>query len=359
MVRASALGVGVLGVAAVLSLGCERAKAPATGPEIVATLAGKSISRSELDARLKADRQASAQMFDVENQRHEVLEGVLENMIDESLFEAEAKRRGVTVEKLLAAEVDAKITPVTEAEKRSQYERVKERVKGQPEAEVLRQIESGMRQERQAERRAAFSSELWKKANATIALEVPRLTVEPGDGPSQGPASAPVTIVEFSDFQCPYCAQAALTLRQLSKQYGDRVRLVFRHFPLKQIHPHAEKAAEAASCAGEQGHFWEMHDRLFENQAHLDPADLKRYASDLHLNTAAFGRCLDSGRAASRVQRDAAAGEELGVRGTPGIFVNGRMFKGALPLQRFARVIDAELALANGAASAAQAAGAR
>jgi protein-disulfide isomerase len=340
--------VGVLGVAAVLSLGCERAKAPATGPEIVATLAGKSISRSELDARLKADHQASAQMFDVENQRHEVLEGVLENMIDESLFEAEAKRRGVTVEKLLAAEVDGKITPVTEAEKRSQYERVKERVKGQPEAEVLRQIESGIRQERQAERRAAFSSELWKKANATIALDAPRLTVEPGDGPSQGPASAPVTIVEFSDFQCPYCAQAALTLRQLRQQYGDRVRLVFRHFPLKQIHPRAEKAAEAASCAGEQGHFWEMHDRLFEKQAQLEPADLKRHASDLHLNTAAFGRCLDSGRAASRVQRDAAAGEELGVRGTPGIFVNGRMFKGALPLQRFARVIDAELALANG-----------
>jgi protein-disulfide isomerase len=349
MARTSLWRAGVLGVAAMLSLGCEKAKAPATGPEIVATVAGKPISRAELDTRLKADRQASAQMFDVENQRYEVLEGVLDNMIDESLFSAEAKHRGVTVDQLLAAEVDGKITPVTEAEKRSQYESIKERVKGQPEADVLRQIESGMRQERQAERRAAFAYELWKKANATIALDAPRLSVEPGDGPAQGPASAPVTIVEFSDFQCPYCARAAITLRELKKQYGERVRLVFRHFPLRQIHPHAEKAAEAASCAGEQGHFWEMHDRLFENQAQLELADLKRRASDLHLNTAAFDRCLDSGRAASRVQRDAAAGEELGVRGTPGIFINGRVFRGALPLQRFARVVDGELARAAGA----------
>jgi protein-disulfide isomerase len=359
MMRGRAVQAGVLATAVVFSLGCGRPKGTETAPQTVATFEGKSISRAELDARLKADRQASAQMFDVENQRHEVLEGVLESMIDQSLFESEAQRRGLTVEKMMAAEVDAKIAPVTEEEKRAQYERIKAQVKDQPEAEILKQIESGMRQDRQAQRRAAFAYELWKKAKASIALDAPRLAVDPGTGPVQGPAKAPVTIVEFSDFQCPYCSRAAATLKQLRQQYGDRVRLFFRHFPLRQIHPHAEKAAEATNCAGRQGHFWEMHDRLFEKQTQLELADLKRYAGELGLNAASFAQCLDSGQEASSVQRDAAAGEALGVRGTPGIFINGRVFKGALPLERFARVIDTELARTGGPASTEKTAGSR
>jgi len=352
MMRGSSVHAGVLTMVALLGLGCGPAKVPQNGPQTVATVAGKAISRAELDARVQADHQASLQMFDVENQRHEVLEGVLEGMIDQSLFEAEAQRRGLTVEKLMAAEVDAKVAPVTEAEKRAQYERIKAQVKDQPEAEILKQIEAGMREDRQAQRRAAFAYELWKKAGATIALDAPRVAVDPGTGPTQGPSAAPVTIVEFSDFQCPYCSRAAATLRQVRQQYGDRVRLAFRHFPLRQIHQYAQKAAEAASCAAKQGRFWEMHDRLFEKQTQLEPADLKRYAGELGLNAAGFAQCLDSGQEASSVQRDVAAGEELGVRGTPGIFVNGRAFRGALPIERLDRVMDSELARTGSAAAA-------
>jgi protein-disulfide isomerase len=344
MMRRHSVQAGVAGMVALLLWGCGQSKGPVAGAEVVASFDGKTISRAELDARVKSDRQASAQMFDVEDQRHTILENALESMINQSLFQAEARRRGMSVDKLMAAEVDAKIAPVTDAEKRAQYEAIKDRVKDQPEAEILRRIEDGMRQDRQAERREAFANELWTKARATILLDAPRLTVDPDKAPAQGPASAPVTIVEYSDFQCPYCSRAAAALRQVRQHYGDRVRLVFRNFPLTQIHPNAQKAAEAASCASEQGRFWEMHDRLFEKQEQLAPADLKRYASDLGLNAAAFARCLDSGKAAKRVQQDVAAAEQLGVRGTPGIFVNGRVFRGALPFERLVRVVDMELA---------------
>jgi protein-disulfide isomerase len=351
MTRARSIQAGLSVLFIIGGLSCRQAPRPESGSETVATVAGKAISRAELEVRVKADHQASLRLLDVENERFDIFDGALEDMINQSLFESEAKRRGVKVDELLAAEVDAKIAPVTDAEKRAQYEGIKARVKDRPEADVLRQIESNMREQRRAERRDAFASELWKKANVAVTLDAPRREVEAGNGPALGPANAPVTIVEFSDFQCPYCSRGAALIKQVHKQYGDRVRLVFRHFPLKQIHPYAAKAAEAANCAAAQGRFWEMHDRLFEKQAELEPAALKRYATDLGLDGKAFAKCLDSGTEALAVQRDQTAGEELGVRGTPAFFVNGRMVKGALPIDRFARVIDRELARAQPSAT--------
>ena len=152
-----------------------------------------------------------------------------------------------------------------------------------------------------------------------------------------------MTIVEFSDFQCPFCVRARPTVNKVREVYGEKVRFAFRHFPLA-FHEQAQKAGEAAACAGDQDKFWEMHDRLWKSPGRLQPSDLKEHAAALGLDPEAFGRCLDSGRHASVVTEDAAEGSRLGVSGTPAFFINGRPLVGAQPFEAFAEVIDEELA---------------
>jgi protein-disulfide isomerase len=173
--------------------------------------------------------------------------------------------------------------------------------------------------------------------------------VSADDDPFWGPADAPVTIVEFSDFQCPYCARfVTQTLPQIKQAYEGKVRFVFRDFPLSQIHENAEKAAEAAGCASDQGKFWEYHDKLFSSQSALDVASLKSYASQLGLDTATFDQCLDSSKYAQEIQKDVQDGDSYGVTGTPAFFVNGLLVVGAQPFASFQAAIDAALQEAQG-----------
>ena len=168
------------------------------------------------------------------------------------------------------------------------------------------------------------------------------------DDPSIGAADAPVTIVEFSDFQCPYCARfQSETLPQIIQNYGDRVRFVYRDFPLTSLHANALKAAEASECADDQGAYWKYHDLLFQNQSALDDASLKNYAATLGLDTTAFNQCLDSDEKMSEVQKDYQDGITAGVQGTPAFFVNGNLIEGAQPYSAFQAAIEAALA-ANG-----------
>jgi len=165
------------------------------------------------------------------------------------------------------------------------------------------------------------------------------------DDPSRGPADALVTVVEFSDFQCPFCRTFSEgTLPALVAAYGDRVRFVYRDFPLAALHPDAQKAAEAAQCAFAQGMFWPYHDRLFRFQRALDVAALKEHARAVGLNGAVFDACLDSGRYAREVLDDVADGRAYGVTGTPTFFINDRMVVGAQPFAVFQQVIEEELA---------------
>jgi protein-disulfide isomerase len=171
-----------------------------------------------------------------------------------------------------------------------------------------------------------------------------RIDVSDGGDPAIGPADAPVTIVEFSDFQCPYCKTFRdQTLNALLEEYGDQVRFVFRDFPLNQIHPYAQKAAEAAECANEQGKYWEMHDLLFANSPNLGVDALKGFAEQLGLDTEQFNECLDSGRYADEVTADLQEGMSYGVSGTPTFFINGVRLVGAQPLANFQAIIDQEL----------------
>jgi protein-disulfide isomerase len=173
---------------------------------------------------------------------------------------------------------------------------------------------------------------------------VTRLDVGIQGAPARGRADAPVTLVEFSDFQCPFCKRSQATLKQLQERYPGKLKLVYRDFPLDQLHPQARNASEAARCAGDQGKFWEYHDVLFTQAPQASPESLRRYAEQTGLDTAAFDRCLSSGLHREAVQRDVEEGTRLGVTGTPAFFINGRPVLGAQHIGAFTRVIDEELA---------------
>jgi len=161
---------------------------------------------------------------------------------------------------------------------------------------------------------------------------------------STGPDNAKVALIEVSDFQCPYCQRHVATMDQIMKDYAGKVKRVWINFPLTSIHPYAMKAAEAGECAGEQGKFWQMHNKIFANQSAITEDDLKGYAKDLGLNTDQFNSCFDDGKYASKIQQQMAAAQAAGVTGTPGTFVNGELVKGAYPYDTFKQLIDAELA---------------
>ena len=164
------------------------------------------------------------------------------------------------------------------------------------------------------------------------------------DDPALGPDDALVTIIQFSDFQCPFSKRYFDETEQLIlSNYGDQVSYVFRDFPLTSIHPQAQKAAEAAQCAFDQGKYWEYHDMLFQNQGALDVDSLKSYATALGLDETAFNLCMDSGKYAEEVAKDIADGRSYGVLGSPTFFINGRKVVGALPYDTFQMVIEEEL----------------
>lgn len=179
-----------------------------------------------------------------------------------------------------------------------------------------------------------------------------RLDVSVDDDPFWGPVDAPVTIIEFSDFQCPYCGRFQQeTYPRLQEMYGDRIRFVYRDFPILQLHPNAAISAQAANCANEQGNYWEYHNLLLTNQDQSTRSDLVRFATQLELDMNAFNECFDSGRYEQEVNDDVREGSAYGVQGTPTFFINGRPLVGAQPFEVFAAVIDEELAAAEAASN--------
>jgi len=169
-----------------------------------------------------------------------------------------------------------------------------------------------------------------------------RYSVNTQGSPSKGNASAKLAIVEFSDFQCPFCRRVNPTLAQIEKEYGDKVRVVFKHLPL-EMHAKAPAAHAAAEAAHQQGKFWEMHDLIFGNQEAMSPEKYVEYAKQLNLDVARFQRDIASAQVKARIDADSAEAERLGVTGTPAFFVNGRFLSGAQPFPAFKELIDQEL----------------
>jgi predicted DsbA family dithiol-disulfide isomerase len=317
----------------------------AAGEQPAAIVAGQTIDRATVDELVRP------QLAELRAREYQLRSQALELLIAQALIAKEAVARGVSEAALEKSEVQDKAV-VTDAEARAYYDANKARIGSTPVAEALKQIKDGLTQQRQDERRSAFARELRSRYDVRVLLEPYRVPVDTADAPVRGNPKAPVTVVEFSDFQCPYCVRARPTVARVREAYGDKLRWVFRHFPLS-FHEHAEKAGEAAACAGDQGRFWEMHDRLWANHARLEVIDLKGYAAALGLDAAAFDRCLDSGRHAGLVDRDLQAGASYGVSGTPAFFVNGRPLVGAQPFEAFQQVIDDELRRAGAAAGGA------
>ena len=235
------------------------AAAPPAEDRPAATVAGEPIPLAAVDDVVKS------QLMEIRAREHQLRSQALDALIAQSLLEKEAKARGVSEDALEKAEVLDKAV-VGDDEARAYYEANKARIGSMPEEEAMKQIRAGLAQQRQGERRAAFARELRSKYDVKVMLEPYRIPVALGDAPVRGSAMAPVTILEFSDFQCPYCVRSRPTVAKIRETYGDKVRWAFRHFPLS-FHDKAEKAGEAAACAGDQGRFWEMHDRLWASSA--------------------------------------------------------------------------------------------
>jgi len=288
--------------------------------------------------------EASPELRKLEVQRHQILETTLGRLVDDRILEREAKRRDLTREELLEAEL-GKAT-VTDEEIDSWYEANKSRIRQAKEA-VLPQIRSYLEKEVAAKAHSTFLATLRDKAEARIHLDPFRVDLGDGPGPVRGPRKAPVTLVEYGDFQCPPCRAMKPIFQGLQERYGERLRFAFRNYPIHEIHPQAQKAAEAALCAADQGKFWEMHDALFDNQSQLAPEQLKTHAATLKLDTDAFATCLDSDHHREAVLADQAVGQKAGVGGTPSVYVNGRpvqLVGAGDPEAAIVRVIEDELA---------------
>ena len=284
---------------------------------VLATVNGETITSGDVEDSLQP------MIFDVQERIYKLRKDELELSINDTLLVQEAQKRKVTTNALLDAEVKPKA--VTEEQARVFFEQNKDRVSGdfdQTRDSIMRYLEQI--EVRVAER--AFVGKLRAAASIQIFLvapESPVFSISTADQPSLGSAGAPVTVVAFTDYQCPSCAAIHTALERLVKEHGDKVRLVTRDFPLTQ-HTEAFKAAEAAEAAREQGKYWEYAHLLMHNQSALSVDKLKVYASELALDRSRFDSALDSGKFAEMVQRDIEEGMKLGINATPTVFINGR-----------------------------------
>jgi protein-disulfide isomerase len=332
-----ALALAVLPVSAIASTADPVPRNSNDRAGIAAVVAGRAITLQEVDAAV------GSRLLAIRAQEYSLRREALDRLIETVVLEEEARRRGVTVEALLAAEVAGKVRPVQAEEVQAVYDGARDRFSGVAEEEAHRRIREGMERRRREQRRAELVPALTRQLKAEVLLLPLRTEVSADDDPSLGPAQAPVTIVEFSDFECPYCARAVPVVHKIRERYTDKVRVVFRDFPLS-MHKKAALAAEAATCAQQQDRFWPLHDRLFAMQSKLELESIKEAAAAVGLEPRAFEECLKSGRAAAEWRKDVEDARSYGVSGTPTFFVNGRMVTGGATVENLSRVIDEELA---------------
>jgi protein-disulfide isomerase len=302
---------------------------------VIAFVGTHPITQQQVDAKVKS------QMTSIDNQIYQLRRKAIEQMADDYLIDQAAKKAKLSVTDYLKREVNDKVPPPSDAVVKQFYDAHKSQI-SDPYDKIKGKIVQYMEQQAWADQRDRLLASLQSSQQIKINLKPPRFHVASEGHPELGPKDAPVTIVEFGDFQCPYCKKAEDSLKQVRGKYGDKVRLIYMDFPLS-FHPNAMPAAEAAHCAGDQGKFWQFHDAVFDAQPNIAAPDLKAAAGKLGLDVKKFSACLDQHKYLSAVQHDQQQGSSLGVDGTPAFFVNGRFLSGAVPAGDFEEIVDEEL----------------
>jgi protein-disulfide isomerase len=316
------------------------------GTSVVAKVGGTPITEAQLEKQSPADlAKARAGLLHARYAYYSMEREAVNKAVDQELLAEQARAEHLTVDELVKRHVESRIKDPSEETLRiyflnvntdQQYEVVRPK--------ILERIHS-LQEKKYGDE---YLKSLRAQKKIAIVLEPPREEVTVGDTPLMGPADAPVTVIEFADYQCPYCRAVEPTLNQLREQYKDKIRYSYRDFPLP-MHPYAEKAAEACRCAGEQGQFWAYHDRLFTGDAEsLADPKLRSTAAELKLDSNKFGKCLDSSKEQAAVAKDLEQGKSLGVTGTPSFFINGYYVSGAVSYDELRELVDQQLAQRSG-----------
>ncbi len=302
---------------------------------VVASYNGKNLRASEAFAAIKT------RLFDLEDEVYNTKKRAIKDSIEQKLIDAEARKQNMTIEQLLEKETGGDAGEVTDKEI-TDFLASKNLSLNDPRIKK-EDVREYIKYSRRFKKRETFVDALTAKASVKILVkepEAPKLTVDTSGYPTWGNAKAPVTIVEFSDFECPFCSRALPILAQIKKEYGpDKVRIVFRDMPLPS-HSRAVPAALASHCANEQGKFWEFHDTLFGNQALLQDKDLKEAAKTLKMDEAKFNECFDTKKHMATIDKSRREAESLGIQATPSFVINGTLIQGAQPFEKFKEKID-------------------
>lgn len=302
---------------------------------VVAEFNGKSVKASQAFASVKT------RLFDLEDEMYRTKEQAINDYVESQLLEAEAKKQNLPQEALLEKETGGGAQEVTDAEIES-FLASKGLTLKDPRIRKD-DVRDYLKYRQRFEKRQGYVAKLKQASKVKVLLKepsAPKLTVDTTGYPTWGNPKAPVTIVEFSDYQCPYCSRAVPTLDRIKQEYGpDKVKIVFRDMPLPS-HPRAVPASLAAHCANDQGKFWEFHNTLFQNQQKLEDADLKGYAKTLGLDEKAFNECFDSKKHQALVEKSRKEAESLGIQATPSFVINGALLQGAQQFEKFKEKID-------------------
>ena len=300
--------------------------------DVVAEIAGRKITASELE------HQQAGKLLQAKYKYYLAQRDALDQLIDDQLVDMQAKKEGITPDELFRRHVTSVVPEPTEDQLRFYFEGVQT----DESYDVARpKILETIHQLRTKKAHDAYLADLRGQYGVVLELNQPIAHVEVGDAPRLGPASAPVQIIEFADYECPYCQKVNDDLARLREQFGGQVSVVYKDFPLP-MHPLAVRAAEAARCAGSQGKFWEFHDSLFQTKR-LQVSDLKQQAQTLKLDSARFDRCLDGGEQSAPVRKDSQEGLRLGLQGTPSFFINGHFMSGAIGYAKLRETVLQEL----------------
>ncbi|HEX7979463.1 MAG TPA: thioredoxin domain-containing protein [Gemmatimonadaceae bacterium] len=320
----------------------QQSASPPAPQAVLATIGNEKITMTELRTR------AADQLDILETQyqlaKSKIVKAALDSLIRDRIWDAEARKTGKSVDSLVAVEAGPGGLVPSDADISAWYQSNQSRTGGRTLQELRPQIADFLIRERRAAAAKKLEERLRTELQVAVVYEPFRLQFNNEKAPALGKSEAPVTLVEFSDFQCPFCQAAAPTLKQVEQKFGEKVRIVYRQYPLTNLHPFAFKAAEASLCANEQGKFWQMHDAMFADQQRLSVSDLKQTARRLGMNGKSFDGCLDSGRYVEQVQNDQKEGSRIGVTGTPAMFINGVSVEGgAVPYSVLEAAIQKEL----------------